>query len=140
MLTRTALAARYVVFAIASTAANFAAQQIALTAYHGTGAINLSILAGTGVGFVLKYLLDKRFIFFDTQAAAASAEAGKVVIYGVTGLVTTAIFWGFELGAWHVFGSAVAKYSGGALGLAIGYVVKYQLDRRFVFAQAPAPC
>jgi hypothetical protein len=30
------------------------------------------------------------------------------------------------------------KYVGAVLGLAIGYVTKYQLDRRFVFRTAPA--
>jgi putative flippase GtrA len=139
MLTRSALVARYVAFAIASTLVNFAAQQASLGVYHGVAAVHFSILVGTGAGFVLKYVLDKRFIFFDASAAPA-AEAGKVLVYGVTGLVTTAIFWGFELGAWWVFGSTAAKYAGGAVGLAIGYVAKYQLDRRFVFADRSAPC
>jgi len=132
MLNRTALVTRYLAFAVVSMIANFAAQQAALIAYGGPQALHLSILIGTGVGFVLKYLLDRRFIFFDT-VGTANRETVKVLLYGATGVFTTLVFWGFELGAWRLFGTSGAKYAGGALGLAIGYFLKYGLDRRFVF-------
>lgn len=135
-LTRRALILRYVGFAIAATAANLGTQHLSLLAYGGAHAINLSILVGTGVGFLLKYILDKRFIFFDATGTGR-AEAWKALLYGVTGVATTLIFWGFELGAWNLFRTVPAKFMGAILGLAIGYVAKYQLDRRFVF-QPPA--
>lgn len=31
------------------------------------------------------------------------------------------------------------RYLGGVLGLAIGYVIKYELDKRFVFRQQAQP-
>jgi putative flippase GtrA len=49
------------------------------------------------------------------------------------GVVTTAVFWGFEFGFDHLFGTREMRYAGGVIGLAIGYVAKYQLDKRFVF-------
>ncbi len=45
----------------------------------------------------------------------------------------TAIFWATETGFWLAFGTHAAREIGAVLGLAVGYVVKYQLDRRYVF-------
>ena len=50
------------------------------------------------------------------------------------GIVSTVIFGGTELlfdAVFHRFGNA--KYFGVAIGLTIGYIGKYFLDRRFVF-------
>ncbi len=51
------------------------------------------------------------------------------------GVATTAVFWGTELAFVALFGEAWAL-AGGGLGLAFGYLAKYRLDRRFVFAGA----
>ena len=37
------------------------------------------------------------------------------------------------MGFFYLFDFEGAAYVGGALGLAVGYVIKYQLDKRFVF-------
>jgi hypothetical protein len=50
--------------------------------------------------------------------------------------VTTAIFWIFEAVAFFIVPTTAGLMVGGALGLTIGYVVKYHLDRRFVFQVA----
>jgi putative flippase GtrA len=60
----------------------------------------------------------------------------QFIRYVLTGVLTTAIFWGLELGAYHVFHLQAARYIGGAIGLAIGYWLKYQLDKRLVFQGA----
>ena len=49
------------------------------------------------------------------------------------GVFTTLIFWGTELGFNAVFASGKAKYVGAVIGLTVGYVIKYFLDRKFVF-------
>jgi hypothetical protein len=51
--------------------------------------------------------------------------------------VTTAIFWGFEYGFWLAFETAQMRYAGGVTGLAIGYLAKYHLDKKFVFNVSP---
>ena len=43
------------------------------------------------------------------------------------------IFWGLEFGFNWVFHTKEMRYLGGIIGLAIGYLIKYQLDKRFVF-------
>jgi putative flippase GtrA len=58
-------------------------------------------------------------------------------LYVTMGLVTTAILWGVEFGFNAIFGTAEARYIGGAMGLAIGYVIMYRLDKRYVFRTFP---
>lgn len=136
MLSATGLIARYSLFALVATAANFLGQslvlQLAPTSSHG---LTISILSGTLIGFAVKYLLDKKFIFFDAFGST-TREGVKVFLYGVTAIFTTLIFWSFELGAFAVWHNSFAKYAGGAVGLSIGYFTKYLLDRRFVFLGA----
>ncbi len=125
------LAFRYVLFAVISTLVNFAVQEVSLNLLP-IQPLMLSILFGTAAGFVVKYVLDKRWIFFDGYTSRAN-EAKKVSLYGVFSILTTIIFWSFELAFWTIWGTTFAKYAGGALGLAIGYALKYALDRKFVF-------
>ncbi|HEY8576178.1 MAG TPA: GtrA family protein [Devosia sp.] len=123
--------ALYILFAVISTLVNFATQEAVLLALPWAP-LMLSILAGTGTGFVSKYVLDKFWVFQDGFVSKAD-EARKVGLYGLFSVATTAIFWGFELTAWMIWQTDTAKYAGGALGLAVGYAAKYALDRRFVF-------
>ena len=124
----------YVLFALLSTAMNLGTQQIAVMALTGLvgPVLPLSILCGTAAGFVSKYLLDKNFIFFD-QSRDGIDETRKVMLYGFFSVFTTALFWGAEIGFLRVFGTAEAKYTGAVVGLALGYALKFVLDRRFTF-------
>jgi putative flippase GtrA len=124
------LALRYAVFAGIATAANLGAQSLCKLAYDGPHALYPALATGTLVGLVVKYLLDKRWIFFDS----AGGHARKFTLYAVMGVATTAIFWASEIGFDRL---GASPYLGGALGLVIGYWVKYRLDRRFVFEAAP---
>jgi putative flippase GtrA len=49
------------------------------------------------------------------------------------GVVTTAIFWVAETAFWLTWGTDLAREAGAVIGLSIGYVTKYLLDRRYVF-------
>ena len=100
-------------------------------------ALSAAIAVGTVTGLALKYLLDKRWIF-DDRSRGAKAHARRFTLYAAMGLATTAIFWGAEAGAWALWGTDFARESGAAIGLVIGYMVKYRLDRRFVFTPGAA--
>lgn len=91
-----------------------------------------SIAVGTGTGLLTKYILDKKFIF-NYQTKDVKHDAKLFVLYTVMGLATTAIFWGFEVSFYYLFGTEVMKYFGAIIGLMIGYVTKYFLDKKFVF-------
>ena len=126
------LTLKYGLFASAAIAINLSVQEISLRLYQGPYYIYSSILAGTLVGLVCKYWLDKHYIFIYITDSAKE-DLHKFIAYSFTGVFTTALFWGFELGFHFWFGSKLARYSGAILGLTIGYVVKYRLDKRYVF-------
>ncbi len=132
--------AAYAAFAVFSTLLNLVVQQIAVMSLTGrvSGVLPSSILIGTVAGFGAKYLLDKHFIFFD-RSKTCGDETRKVALYGVFGVLTTAIFWSSEVGAFHVFGTVKAKYAGAAMGLAVGYATKFLLDQRYTFTGARPP-
>ena len=134
MLVSTKLAIKYAIFALIATAANIGAQDLVIRTYSGAFDILASVVVGTGAGLVVKYILDKRYIF-RFRARSVAHDTQTFALYTVMGLVTTVIFWGFEFGFHHIFETKEMRYLGGVIGLAIGYLTKYHLDKRFVFTQ-----
>jgi putative flippase GtrA len=128
------LAIIYAVLALIAMATNIGAQEASLRVYHGPLQVPLSVFFGTGVGLVVKYTLDKAFIF-GFRPRDKLHDARTFVLYTVTGVATTAIFWGFEFGFDLIFASKDMRYIGGLIGLAIGYWTKYRLDKRYVFGR-----
>jgi putative flippase GtrA len=126
------LTIKYIIFALIATAVNIGAQDIVIRNYMGAFDILISVVVGTGVGLVVKYVLDKRYIF-RFRARDAAHDTRTFALYTVMGLVTTVIFWGFEFGFHHIFETKEMRYLGGVIGLAIGYLTKYHLDKRYVF-------
>lgn len=140
-MTLRALVLRYACFAAIATLVNLAVQRLVLVMGDGAGLFAAAVGAGTIAGLVVKYVLDKRWIFYD-QARGAKAHGRKFALYTAMGVVTTAIFWGFETAFWLIWRTDAMRELGAVIGLAIGYVVKYNLDRAFVFTddrlEAPA--
>jgi putative flippase GtrA len=124
----------YLVFAAIAAVLNLATQGVLLAIYGGIFRLPAALFLGTGVGLVVKYVLDKYWIFVDRREGVAH-HTRTFTLYTVMGLCTTAIFWGNELMFAHLFGESWALV-GGAIGLAAGYAVKYGLDREFVFRVA----
>lgn len=128
------LVIRYAAFAVIATLANLGTQRLVLA---GTGGwYVLALGAGTGVGLVVKYALDKRWIFHDMRGALRE-ETRKFSLYILTGVATTAIFWGSETAFWMIGQTQAMREVGAVLGLTVGYVIKYNLDYRFVFRPGP---
>jgi len=127
------IALRYTFFALLATVANIASQDIVVRLYQGPFYILLSIFVGTGVGLISKYWLDRKFIFH-YQPQTLKDDTRTLSLYTLTGVATTAIFWGCELAFEILYGTKAMRYLGGIIGLAIGYFIKYRLDKRYVFA------
>ena len=132
MFASSTLAIKYAIFALIATAANIGAQDLVIRTYSGAFDILASVVVGTGVGLVVKYILDKRYIF-RFRAISVAHDTQTFALYTVMGLATTVIFWGFEFGFHHIFETKEMRYLGGVIGLAIGYLTKYHLDKRYVF-------
>ena len=134
-MTGIVLVLSYAGFAILATLANLATQRAVLALLPG--GLLVALAMGTLVGLIVKYWLDKTWVFGGTEQARAS-DTGTFGLYAATGVITTMIFWGFECAAWLIWHSHLAREAGAVAGLAIGYLVKYRLDRRYVFAPASA--
>jgi putative flippase GtrA len=132
MFASTKLAINYGIFALIATAANIGVQDLVIRNYSGAFSILVSVIVGTGFGLVVKYILDKRYIF-RFRARNVAHDTQTFAIYTLMGLATTVIFWGFEFGFHHIFETKEMRYLGGVIGLAIGYLTKYHLDKRYVF-------
>jgi len=130
------LTIKYVIFALIATAVNIGAQDIVISNYIGAFDILISVVVGTGAGLVVKYILDKRYIF-RFRARDVAHDGKTFALYTLMGLATTVIFWGFEFGFDHLFETKEMRYLGGIIGLAIGYLTKYHLDKRYVFRMGP---
>jgi putative flippase GtrA len=132
-MTRSRLVVLYSIFAAISIAANLGSQKLFVMVAHIPYAVAISVLVGTAVGLAVKFFLDKFWIFrFEHRDIAHGIQS--FILYTAMGGATTLIFWGFEFGADHVFGTEAARLTGGGVGLVIGYIAKYWLDKKFVFA------
>ncbi len=144
------LTLKYSLFAGISTLCNLGTQKFILMLIPYMGLLNgfdsfdvfgffrldlillTAIFFGTLVGLIIKYILDKNYIFnFETKSN--TENTGKFLLYSILGIFTTLIYLSFEISFDYFFESDSAKYVGAIIGLAIGYVIKYNLDKRFVF-------
>jgi len=124
----------YTIFALLATVLNIGVQDFAIRILTGPNQLLFSVGAGTLAGLVIKYVLDKRYIF-KFQTKNVSHDSQTFLLYASMGLVTTVIFWGFEFGFNYLFQTKELRYLGGVIGLGIGYLSKFHLDKKFVFRQ-----
>jgi len=127
----------YALLAAVATAVNIGSQDVLIRLYEGPYHLLISVAVGTAVGLLVKYVLDKRYIF-QFKARDVVHDSHTFALYTLMGLLTTVVFWGFEFGFHYLFQTREMRYLGGVIGLAIGYTTKYHLDKRFVFKVAPA--
>ena len=129
------IAGAYALFALAAMGTNLGVQRIAAALYGGPGSVMAALVLGTGAGLLVKYVLDKRWIF-RYDAGGPAGDVKTFFLYALTGVATTAVFWGTELAFWRFVPRENSRYLGGAIGLAAGYTAKYFLDRALVFRKA----
>lgn len=133
--TATKIAVLYTLFAVLSTAINIGSQMLSIWIYKGPLSVEISILVGTVMGLPLRYFLEKRYIFNFTSKNLV--HDGKLfVFYSAMGVITTLIFWGTEYTFHLIYDTDFMRYLGGVLGLSIGFYVKYQLDKKYVFVNS----
>tara|TARA_E500000075_G_scaffold134092_1_gene149753 strand:- start:2490 stop:2918 length:429 start_codon:yes stop_codon:yes gene_type:complete len=133
--TATKIAVLYTLFAVLSTAINIGSQMLSIWIYKGPLSVEISILVGTAMGLPLRYFLEKRYIFNFTSKNLV--HDGKLFIfYSAMGVITTLIFWGTEYAFHLIYDTDFMRYLGGVIGLSIGFYVKYQLDKKYVFVNS----
>lgn len=125
----------FIGFAAIAIIANLGAQRVVLAGLGPQAGLIWAMALGTGVGLVVKYILDKRWIF-DDRSTGMIAHGRRFTLYTGMGVVTTLLFWAVEWGFWHYGRTQFWREAGALLGLTLGYGLKYVLDRRFVFTPA----
>ena len=131
-LTAIKIAVPYTLFVVISTVINISSQMLSIWLYKGPYSVEFSILIGTTVGLPLCYILEKRYIFNSTSQNLL--HNGKLfVFYSAMGVITTPIFWGTEYAFHLIYDLDFMRYVGGIIGLAAGFYVKCQLDKKYVF-------
>ena len=131
------LAVLYSVFALIAIAVNISCQALVIWIYKGSFALQLSILVGTAAGLPVKYVLDKKYIF-RFQSKNITHDSQVFMLYICMSVFTTAIFWTVEYGFHVAFGTYAMRYTGGVIGLMIGNIIKYRLDKKYVFQKRAA--
>jgi len=122
----------YALFAGFATGVNLLTQWPVFLILEQDWAIYPAVLLGTFTGLLTKYILDKKWIFYFVTTSKTE-DAYYFSLYSFMGVFTTMIFWGTEITFFFLFNFQGAQYVGGALGLMLGYTLKYYLDKKFVF-------
>lgn len=124
----------YTFFAILASFANLLTQRLVLSISKINLFYFLAITSGTLVGLIIKFFLDKSLIFFDKTKDIKSLGR-KFTIYTTMGIFTTSIFWATETIFWLIWRQENMREMGAILGLMLGYILKYRLDKRYVFGK-----
>jgi putative flippase GtrA len=123
---------KYSVLVILQIFINLLTQFIIRQAYTGPFNFYLALAGGTIAGLIIKYPLDKKFIF-NYAPNSISEDAKKFITYTYISVFTTLIFWAVEMAFHLLFDNQIYDYIGGFLGLIIGNFVKYQCDKAITF-------
>ena len=123
---------KYTLFALIATIVNLLSQYLFFLIYIGLGSLYIGMFIGTLAGLFVKYILDKNFIFF-YKVDNLKDNTKKFTLYSFMGIFTTAIFWGTEIAFDYIIQTPNARYLGAIIGLSAGYILKYHLDKKFVF-------
>ncbi|WP_407330984.1 GtrA family protein [Enterovibrio sp. 27052020O] len=123
----------YVLFAIVAMIVNILSQELSSFSFsESVYELEISIIVGTFSGLIVKYCLDKKYIFNNVPNVDSSSLL-TFFLYCLMGVVTTFLFWSTEylFDVW--FETKTMRYVGAVIGLSIGYFSKYQLDKKYVF-------
>ena len=129
------ITATYILFALSSTVINIAAQISLIRIYTGPYSVEISILAGTTVALPLRYFLEKRYIFV-FKSNNIKHDSHVFALYSLMSVITTVIFWVTEYAFHLVYHTETMRYVGAVFGLGIGFYLKYQLDKKYVFVNS----
>ena len=122
---------KYILFAILATTVNIFFQYLSFLLIDHKYELYIAILNGTILGMILKYYLDKNYIFYYVKKKFNNKNI--FLLYIFTSIFTTIIFWAIELWFSYHVNIAYSEYLGALVGLTLGYSLKYILDKHLVF-------
>ena len=123
------LIALYAIVAGVTIALNVLFQRIVFRLYDGPNAIFYAMIGGALVALIVKYFLDRIFIF----SVKSGPQASEFLRYAFTGGLITLVYFIVEHMIWNTFQTEFARDVGIVLGMTAGYGLKFLIDRDFVF-------
>ena len=124
----------YVIFSLVATTVNLLTQKIIFSTINQEVTLYLAMVSGTLAGLIVKYVLDKKWIF-KFAPVSKKEDLATFFLYTCAGIFTTFVFIVFEMTFYYFFDFEGAQYVGGAIGLSLGYTLKYFLDKKYVFTK-----
>ena len=128
------LVLKYSSFCIIAMLVNLLTQRFFIESSITENSYVVALIMGTVAGLFIKFLLDKNFIFNDLNDNSSN-KINKFPAYTLNSVFTTLIFWGTESLFYFLGGTNFFREIGAILGLTIGYIIKYRMDKRFVFSR-----
>ena len=122
---------KYILFCIIAIVINLSTQRIIMELIFINNYF-LALLIGTLFGLVIKFILDKKYIFAYSDSSIKNNSL-KFSFYSFNGILTTLLFWGTESVFFFIYKTNFAREFGALIGLTIGYFIKYRLDKKYVF-------
>ncbi len=95
-----------------------------------SGRVLFGSILGVGVAYIVKFFLDK-FIVFEKKSTNLKQTSKEFIKYFLFAILTTAINIGGQYLLYWAF--SIDYIIAGFISLAIGYFVKFLLDRKYVF-------
>ena len=126
------LITKYIFFALIATILNLWVQRFVLGVNTSDISLLIAIVLGTLVGLVVKYTLDKKWIFY-YKTYEIKKDTKLFLKYSLYGVLTTTIFWIFETSFWLYYKDDLMRELGAIIGLSIGYYMKFKIDKKYVF-------
>ena len=126
------LITKYIFFALIATILNLWVQRFVLGVNTSDISLLIAIVLGTLVGLVVKYSLDKKWIFY-YKTYEIKKDTKLFLKYSLYGVLTTTIFWIFETSFWLYYKDDLMRELGAIIGLSIGYYMKFKIDKKYVF-------
>lgn len=123
---------KYCFFAILAILVNLYVQRLILNVEKYFFSLFFAIFLGTLAGLLLKFALDKYFIFYNYEKKIKN-NSKMFFKYTFMGIFTTIVFWTIESVFWLIWKTEMMREFGAIIGLSIGYILKYRLDRKYVF-------
>ena len=126
----------YVSFALIATVTNLLSQRLILMWGDTLFFFLMAMAFGALSGLVVKFFLDRRFIFRVHYAPQDYNQVDQFRRYAGTGILTTCLFFLSESIFWAFFQTHTGREIGAVVGLGLGYSLKYKLDKYYVFGEA----
>ena len=126
------LVIKYIFCSVVATAVNLLCQRLIINENLDINNYIIGVLIGTLAGLIIKYFLDKNFIFYENEKRIKQ-NIKKFSFYSLNGVLTTIVFWSIETIFYLVFKTTLMREVGAIIGLSLGYSIKYFLDKKYVF-------